>query len=507
MELPFSLFKTNLNKALIARSLALNSLDLGLRKRKDCKGLTHCSNLFLYICSQIDNPIQMDNSSHALHAISPIDGRYFSKVSKLEKYFSEAALIRYRVRIEIEYFIALVNAEIEPLKAFPKGSEKDLKAIWSKMSEAEIQRVKAIESTTNHDVKAVEYFIKEKFDELGWSSFKEFIHFGLTSQDINNTAVPLSIKEYIEEEYISLVEGLIARLEELAEDWREVPMLARTHGQPASPTRLGKELRVFVSRLQSQLDRLKTIPHAAKFGGATGNMNAHFVAFPDRDWHAFAFDFVENALGLKRSFPTTQIEHYDFIAELFDSAKRINTIVMDLDRDIWTYISMDYFKQKIIKGEVGSSAMPHKVNPIDFENSEGNIGLANALFEHLAAKLPVSRLQRDLTDSTVLRNVGVPFAHTTIAIKATQKGLNKLLLNADKLKMDLENNYAVVAEAIQNILRREGYPNPYEKLKELTRTNEGITASSIAVFVESLDVDQAIKDELTKITPHNYVGV
>ena len=461
----------------------------------------------LYLRSQIDKPIRMDNSSYALHAISPIDGRYFSKVSKLEKYFSEAALIRYRVRIEIEYFNALVKAEIEPLKNFPAGSENVLRKIWADMSEDEILRVKNIEATTNHDVKAVEYFIKEKFDELGWSEFKEFIHFGLTSQDINNTAIPLSIKEYIEEEYIPMVQSVIDRIDELAEEWKEVPMLARTHGQPASPTRLGKEFAVFTQRLGLQFDRLKAIPHAAKFGGATGNMNAHFVAFPDRDWHAFAFDFVENTLGLKRSFPTTQIEHYDFMAELFDCAKRINTIVMDLDRDIWTYISMDYFKQKIVKGEVGSSAMPHKVNPIDFENSEGNIGLANAIFEHLSAKLPVSRLQRDLTDSTVLRNVGVPFAHTTIALKATLKGLNKLLLNPEKLKMDLENNYAVVAEAIQNILRREGYPNPYEKLKELTRTNEGITASSIAAFVETLDVSQEIKDEMTKITPHNYVGV
>ena len=449
----------------------------------------------------------MDQSPYALHAISPIDGRYFSKVSNLEKYFSEAALIRYRVRIEIEYFNALVQAEIEPLKAFPTGNEHTLKSIWSNMTEEEIRRVKTIEATTNHDVKAVEYFIKEKFDELGWSGFKEFIHFGLTSQDINNTAIPLSIKEYIEEAYTPMMEELIARIEQLSEEWSDIPMLARTHGQPASPTRLGKEFRVFVQRLRLQFDRLKSIPHAAKFGGATGNMNAHFVAFPDRDWHAFAFDFVENTLGLKRAFPTTQIEHYDFMAELFDCAKRINNIVMDLDRDIWTYISMDYFKQKIVKGEVGSSAMPHKVNPIDFENSEGNIGLANALFEHLAAKLPVSRLQRDLTDSTVLRNVGVPFAHTTIAMKATLKGLNKLLLNADKLSADLEQNYAVVAEAIQNILRREGYPNPYEKLKELTRTNEGITASSIAAFVETLDVSQEIKDELTKITPHNYVGV
>lgn len=449
----------------------------------------------------------MDSSLHALNAISPIDGRYFSKVSDLSQYFSEAALIRYRVRVEIEYFQALVRAEIAPLASFPNETDQALSAIWRQLTDGDIQRIKTIEATTNHDVKAVEYFIKEKFDELGWGEFKEFIHFGLTSQDINNTAIPLSIKEYIDGQYIPLLDGLITQIESLADQWKDVPMLARTHGQPASPTRLGKEFKVFVERLKVQLERLKTIPHAAKFGGATGNLNAHFVAFPERDWHAFARDFVENSLGLKRSFPTTQIEHYDCMAELYDCAKRINNIVLDLDRDIWTYISMDYFKQKIVKGEVGSSAMPHKVNPIDFENSEGNIGLANAIFEHLSAKLPVSRLQRDLTDSTVLRNIGVPFAHTVIAFKATSKGLSKLLLNEEKLKADLDNNYAVVAEAIQNILRREGYPNPYEKLKELTRTHEGITVSSIAAFVDSLDVSQQIKDEMIKVTPQNYVGV
>lgn len=443
----------------------------------------------------------------ALQAISPIDGRYRSKVDTLAPFFSESALIRYRVLVEIEYFIALSESGIKQLQPFPEQTQEQLRDLYRDFNDEDAQAIKDIEKVTNHDVKAVEYFIKEKFDTLGLQAHKEFIHFGLTSQDINNTAIPLSIKDAVEEIYRNDIEGLKETLEKLSADWAHIPMLARTHGQPASPTRLGKEFYVFAVRLEEQLNMLDQVKHAAKFGGATGNYNAHHVAFPEVDWRKFGEDFVENRLGLTHSFPTTQIEHYDHMASLFDTLKRINTILIDLDRDIWTYISMDYFKQKIKKGEVGSSAMPHKVNPIDFENSEGNLGLANALFEHLAAKLPISRLQRDLTDSTVLRNVGVPFAHTIIAIKATMKGLSKLLLNEDKIAQDLENNWAVVAEAIQTILRREAYPNPYEALKELTRTNEKITGESISKFIDGLDVSDAIKSEMKAITPATFTGI
>ena len=443
----------------------------------------------------------------SLQAISPIDGRYHSKVQSLANYFSEASLIKYRVLIEVEYFIALSESGISQLQPLSDDIQSQLRALYKNFTLEYAQTIKDIEKTTNHDVKAVEYFLKQEFDALGLEQHKEFIHFGLTSQDINNTAIPLSIKEAVLEVYIPELEALIEQLENLAKDWAGIPLLARTHGQPASPTRLGKEFDVFVVRLKEQLAVLKTIPNAAKFGGATGNFNAHHVAFPAIDWKAFGSDFVENRLGLKHSFPTTQIEHYDYMASLFDAMKRINTILLDLDRDIWTYISMDYFKQKIKAGEIGSSAMPHKVNPIDFENSEGNLGIANALFEHLAAKLPISRLQRDLTDSTVLRNVGVPLAHTIIAFKATSKGLGKLLLNQDKIAQDLENNWAVVAEAIQTILRREAYPNPYEALKELTRTNEKINAQSMANFIEQLDVDEKIKAEMRVITPSTFTGI
>jgi adenylosuccinate lyase len=443
----------------------------------------------------------------SLQAISPIDGRYRSKVESLSQFFSEASLIKYRVLIEVEYFIALSESGISQLQPLSSGVQNQLRNLYKDFSLEDAQAIKDIEKTTNHDVKAVEYFLKTKFDDLDLASHKEFIHFGLTSQDINNTAIPLSIKEAVEEVYYPEIEALIQQLDALATDWEEIPMLARTHGQPASPTRLGKEFKVFVVRLQQQLQMLKEIPHAAKFGGATGNYNAHHVAFPQIDWKEFGSEFVENRLGLTHSFPTTQIEHYDFLAALFDGLKRINTILVDLDRDIWTYISMDYFKQKIKAGEIGSSAMPHKVNPIDFENSEGNLGIANALFEHLAAKLPVSRLQRDLTDSTVLRNVGVPLAHTIIAFKATAKGLSKLLLNEQKIAADLDNNWAVVAEAIQTILRREAFPNPYEALKELTRTNEKITAQSMATFIDQLDVDESIKSEMRQISPSSFTGI
>ena len=442
-----------------------------------------------------------------LNAVSPIDGRYRGKVADLAKYFSEEALIKYRVKVEIEYFIALCEIPLPQLKGFNKDLYADLRAIYTDFSANDAQKIKDIESVTNHDVKAVEYFIKEKFDALNLQAYKEFIHFGLTSQDINNTAIPLSIKDAMNEVYYGELDSVSSRLAELSEDWENVPMLARTHGQPASPTRLGKEFFVFVERIQQQVWFLQNIPFAAKFGGATGNFNAHKVAYPDIDWKNFGTHFVEEILGLHHSFPTTQIEHYDHMASLFDALKRVNTILIDLDRDIWTYISMDYFKQKIKKGEVGSSAMPHKVNPIDFENSEGNLGIANAIFEHLSAKLPVSRMQRDLTDSTVLRNVGVPFGHTLIAFKATLKGLNKLLLNEAKFAEDLENNWAVAAEAIQTILRREAYPNPYEALKGLTRTNEKITQQSIANFIDTLEVSDAIKDELKQITPSNYTGI
>ncbi len=445
--------------------------------------------------------------THSLFAISPIDGRYQTKTKSLSPYFSEAALIKYRVRVEIEYFIALAELGIEPLKKFSAETYDDLRAIYLHMSDEEVLRVKEIEKTTNHDVKAVEYFIKEAFQKLNLSDCLEFVHFGLTSQDINNTAIPLSIKEALNEIYFTEIDGLITNLNKLSNQWSDIPMLARTHGQPASPTRLGKEIDVFIERLKQQLQLLKSIPNAAKFGGATGNFNAHSVAFPEEDWINFGKTFVEHKLGLHHSFPTTQIEHYDHLAAQFDGLKRINTILIDFCRDIWSYISMDYFKQKINKNEVGSSAMPHKVNPIDFENAEGNLGIANAIFEHLAAKLPVSRLQRDLTDSTVLRNVGVPFSHTLIALNSIQKGLSKLVLNATQFEQDLENNWAVVAEAIQTILRRENYPNPYEALKALTRKNNEISEKAIKEFINTLDVSEAIKIELNAIRPSNYTGI
>ena len=446
-------------------------------------------------------------SLNSLSAISPIDGRYRNKVDELGNYFSEEALIKYRVLVEIEYFIALCEIPLPQLQSIDAGKFDDLRDIYKKFTTIDASAIKEIEKVTNHDVKAVEYFIKEKFDHLGLSEYKEFIHFGLTSQDINNTAIPLSIKDAMNDVYVPEYFVILNRLKALAKDWASIPMLARTHGQPASPTRLGKEIEVFAVRLEEQFNLLNDIPSAAKFGGATGNFNAHKVAYPNIDWKAFGSAFVQEKLGLHHSFPTTQIEHYDHMAALFDGLKRINTIVIDLDRDIWTYVSMEYFKQKIKAGEVGSSAMPHKVNPIDFENSEGNLGLANAIFEHLSAKLPISRLQRDLTDSTVLRNVGVPFGHTLIGFKSTLKGLNKLLLNEAKFAEDLENNWAVVAEAIQTILRREAYPNPYEALKGLTRTNEKINQQSISNFINTLDVSDMIKDELKAITPSNYTGI
>jgi len=442
-----------------------------------------------------------------LSAISPIDGRYHQKTKQLSAYFSEEALIKYRVRVEIEYFISLCELPLPQLRNVDASIFPNLRDIYKNFSQADALAIKEIEKTTNHDVKAVEYFIKDKFEELSLSNHKEFIHFGLTSQDINNTAVPLSLKEAIANVYTPNLNEIIEKLENLSRDWAEIPLLARTHGQPASPTRLGKEMEVFTTRLKEQVVQLQQIPHAAKFGGATGNYNAHKVAYPNIDWRKFGSDFVQETLGLHHSFPTTQIEHYDHMAGLFDALKRINTILIDLDRDFWTYVSMDYFKQKIKKGEVGSSAMPHKVNPIDFENSEGNLGIANAIFEHLSAKLPLSRLQRDLTDSTVLRNIGVPIGHTLIAIQSTLKGLNKLLLNEDKIKLDLENNWAVVAEAIQTILRREGYLNPYEALKGLTRTNSVINKQSMADFIETLEVSNEIKTELKSITPQNYTGI
>ncbi len=443
----------------------------------------------------------------ALQAISPIDGRYASKTKDLIPFFSEKALIKYRIQIEIEYFIALVELPLPQLEDFDQSLFPSLQKIYTDFSTEDALKIKDIEKVTNHDVKAVEYFIKEQFDSLGLQKYKEFIHFGLTSQDINNTAVPLSLKDAMNEVYIPLFFELKEKLASLSEEWKAIPMLARTHGQPASPTRLGKEIAVFVTRLEEQLDLLNDVKSAAKFGGATGNFNAHYVAYPQIDWKVFGSHFVQEKLGLHHSFPTTQIEHYDHMAALFDGLKRINTILIDLDRDIWTYVSMDYFKQKIKKGEIGSSAMPHKVNPIDFENSEGNLGIANALFEHLSAKLPISRLQRDLTDSTVLRNIGVPMGHTLIGFQSSLKGLNKLLLNEAKLREDLEDNWAVVAEAIQTILRREGYPNPYEALKGLTRTNEKVTKDSIAAFIDTLEVSEAIKKELLQISPSNYTGI
>lgn len=442
-----------------------------------------------------------------LLAISPIDGRYHKTTEKLKTYFSEYALIQYRVRVEVEYYIALCELPLPQLKGFDRSKYIELRDLYLDFSTRDAMEIKEIESTTNHDVKAVEYFIKQKLDDLGLDKFREFVHFGLTSQDINNTAIPLSIKEYIENEYIPLIGELVVTLTSLADEWEGIPMLARTHGQPASPTRLGKEIMVFVERIDQQLRLLRHIPFSAKFGGATGNMNAHNTTYPEVNWKDFGYEFVNEILGLQQSWPTTQIEHYDNMAALFDCLKRINNIILDLDRDMWTYISMEYFKQKIKKGEIGSSAMPHKVNPIDFENSEGNLGIANALFEHLASKLPVSRLQRDLTDSTVLRNVGVPLGHTCIAIQSTLKGLNKILLNDQAIKNDLEGNWAVVAEGIQNILRRESYPNPYEALKSLTRTNDSIDADSIARFIDSLEVSEEIKEELRAISPESYTGI
>ncbi len=442
-----------------------------------------------------------------LTAVSPLDGRYRSKTSDLAAYFSEHALIKYRVLVELEYFIALCQIPLPQLKEFPANLFAALRKIYTNFDNSDAERIKEIESVTNHDVKAVEYFIKEKFDALQLSAFKEFIHFGLTSQDINNTATPLSLKEGLKDTFIPETIKMLDLLKQKAVDWEAIPMLAKTHGQPASPTRLGKELTVFTERIDTQLNSLFQLRYPAKFGGATGNFNAHNVAYPDIDWVEFGNNFVNNSLELSRSQITTQIEHYDDLASLFDNLRRINVILIDLCRDIWTYISMNYFKQKIKKGEVGSSAMPHKVNPIDFENAEGNLGLANAIFDHLSNKLPVSRLQRDLTDSTVLRNIGVPIGHSLIAVKSLIKGLDKLVLNENAIKADLENNWTVVAEAIQTILRRESYPNPYEKLKELTRTNEKINAEVISDFIDTLDVSKEIKEELRLITPSNYTGI
>ena len=439
-------------------------------------------------------------------AISAIDGRYASKTNKLKDYFSEYALIKYRVFVEIEYFLALKDTGTPQLEAIKDDIIPQIKAIACDFSEEDAAKIKAIERVTNHDVKAVEYFIKEKFDDLGLESYKEFIHFGLTSQDINNTAVPLSLKEAMQEVYIPEINNILTALDQMAKDWSTIPMLARTHGQPASPTTLGKEIGVFAARIKNQLVQLKGIPHAGKFGGATGNMNAHYVSYPKTNWHAFADKFLENNLGLSRSYPTTQIEHYDNIAAQFQAMGRINTILIDFCRDIWTYISMEYFKQKVVAGEVGSSAMPHKVNPIDFENAEGNFGIANALFGHLAQKLPISRLQRDLTDSTVLRNIGSPMGHTLIGFASTLKGIGKLLLNEAKLEQDLEANWIVTAEAIQNILRRENFDKPYEALKALTRGKASVSQKDIHTFIDQLEVSDAIKKELKLISPFNYIG-
>ncbi len=444
---------------------------------------------------------------NALTAIAPIDGRYRAKTVELARYFSEFGLIKYRVQVEVEYLISLVESGIEPLRNFPKDQFEVLRACYQQFSENDALWIKNTEKVTNHDVKAVEYFLKEKMRELKLDQYLEFVHFGLTSQDVNNTSIPLSLKEALHAVYFPQIEQLIQKLNILKTSWKDIPMLAKTHGQPASPTRLGKEIQVFEERLRKQLDQAKAVPFSAKFGGATGNMNAHFVSFPQTDWVAFANQFVNEVLGLDRSQTTTQIEHYDNLAALFDALKRIHTIILDLNRDMWTYISMDYFKQKLKEGEVGSSAMPHKVNPIDFENSEGNIGIANALLEHLSAKLPVSRLQRDLTDSTVLRTIGMPLAHGLISLKSTMVGLDKLLLNEEAFQRDLENNWAVVAEAIQTILRREGYPQPYEALKGLTRKNEAVTQETVHSFIDTLAVSDAIKHELKQITPQNYTGI
>ena len=445
---------------------------------------------------------------NSLHAISPIDGRYRSKCEPLARFFSEGALIRYRVRVEVEYFIALCRQlqDVRPQLAVVESRAEELREVYRQFSDKDAQAVKEIEQTTNHDVKAVEYFLKGKFDEMGWSGLKEFIHFGLTSQDVNNTSVPLSMRECHEEVLVPAYKRVLAMLEERAEEWKDIPMLAHTHGQPASPTTLGKEWGVFAYRLRKQLEVLEQVPFTAKFGGATGNFNAHRVAFPEVDWRAFGNRFVSEGLGLERQQLTTQIENYDTMAAWFDCCKRINVILIDLCRDVWTYVSMEYFKQRIKAGEVGSSAMPHKVNPIDFENAEGNLGLANAVFEHLSHKLPISRMQRDLTDSTVSRNIGVPIAHTLISLASLEKGLGKLLLNEQALYDDLERNWAVVAEAIQTVLRSVGYPNPYEALKQLTRTNEKVTAQTIADFVDTLEVEPSVKERLKQITPHNYIG-
>ena len=443
----------------------------------------------------------------SLTAISPIDGRYNSKTKSLQKYFSESALIKYRIKVEVEYFISLCKLPLSQLKEFPSDKFNDLRNLYKDFSIDSAKRTKEIESITNHDVKAVEYLIKEEFDNLGLSQFKEFIHFGLTSQDINNTAVPLSVKNAFNNVFFPELTSVLNKLKELSENWKDIPMLARTHGQAASPTRLGKEIYVFVERVEKQIELMNNIPFSAKFGGATGNFNAHHVAFPEINWKEFGNDFVDNNLGLKRQQTTTQIEHYDNLAALMDSIKRINNIFIDLSRDIWTYVSIDYFKQSIKKGEVGSSAMPHKINPIDFENAEGNLGMANAIYEFLSGKLPISRLQRDLTDSTVLRNIGVPFSHNLIAFASLNKGLEKLVLNEEKLRSDLDNNWAVCAEAIQTILRRESYPNPYESLKDLTRTNSHITQESLSLFINGLDVSEEIKEELRRISPFNYTGI
>ncbi len=444
---------------------------------------------------------------NALNAISPIDGRYRSKTKSLAPFFSEEALFKYRVQVEVEYFIALCESGLPELKSFNPSLFEDLRSLYIHFNQDDATTIKEIEKTTNHDVKAVEYFIKKEFDALEIQTYKEFIHFGLTSQDINNTAIPLSIKEALYKVYLPELEALQEAMVGLVESYKDIPMLARTHGQPASPTRLGKEIEVFVNRLEEQKIHLLQVPHAAKFGGATGNFNAHHVAYPEIDWKHFGLQFIEKQLGLHHSFPTTQIEHYDSLAALCDAMRRINTILIDFSRDIWSYISMDYFKQKIKDGEVGSSAMPHKVNPIDFENAEGNLGMANAVFGFFSEKLPISRLQRDLTDSTVLRNIGVPFGHSQIALLALQKGLGKLLVNTEKINHDLEQNWAVVAEAIQTILRKEGYPNPYEALKELTRTNSTISQESIQQFIDQLDIDANLKEKLNSITPFNYTGI
>lgn len=442
----------------------------------------------------------------ALSAVSPIDGRYAAQTEALRHYFSEGAFMRYRVRVEVEYFIALAHFDIELLADFPADREADLRRLYQEFSVEDMLAIKNIEKVTNHDVKAVEYFIKQKLDEMGLERYKEMVHFGLTSQDINNTAQPLMLKEALQEVVLPEIEKVLGILEDKALEWRAVSMLARTHGQPASPTILGKEIQVFIERIYKQLDLLNMIPYSAKFGGATGNLNAHYVAYPEKDWIGFANRFVNEVLGLDRSQTTTQIEHYDNMAAMFDAIKRINTIFLDICRDMWTYISMEYFKQKIKEGEVGSSAMPHKVNPIDFENAEGNLGIANALLQHLSAKLPVSRLQRDLTDSTVCRNIGVPLAHTLVAYKSVQKGLNKLVLNREALQSDLQNNWAVVAEAIQTVLRTKGFPNPYEALKSLTRTGAKITQDNIRQFIEGLSIPETLKEALKKITPENYTG-